>query len=112
VAEDAADAMADGLRHIQMGVERLDVRLRVGGGIGCSLLLSVWGGLDVPLLWRRGDSFMKRWSVSLDVYSSSEVVAELNWVRVMMLQQMFLCLDFEKVASGELEQDEEEDGDV
>ena len=61
-AEDAAEAIAEGLRQTQMGVERLRVREREGG---TGLLR---GGLAVPLLlWRRGESFMKRWSLSLDV---------------------------------------------
>jgi hypothetical protein len=58
--------MEEGSRHIQMGVERLKVRVREGGE-GWSVVV-LCGGLAVPLLlWRRGESFMKRWSLSLDV---------------------------------------------
>jgi hypothetical protein len=65
-AEDAAEAMEEGLRHIQMGVERLRVLVREGGE-GWSVAM-LRGGLAVPLLlWRRGESFLKRWSLSLDV---------------------------------------------
>jgi hypothetical protein len=66
-AEDAAEAMEEGLRHIQMDVERLKVWVREGGE-GWSVVVLLRGGLAVPLLlWRRGESFMKRWSLSLDV---------------------------------------------
>jgi methyl coenzyme M reductase subunit C len=65
-AEDAAEAMEEGSRHIQMGVERLRVRVRERGEVW-SLVVLLRGGLAVPLLlWRRGESFMKRWSLSLD----------------------------------------------
>jgi fatty acid-binding protein DegV len=69
-AEVAAEVMAEGLRQTQMGVERLRVLVRDGrveGWVSMVLWL-LRGGLAVPLLlWRRGESFMKRWSVSLDV---------------------------------------------
>ena len=67
-AEVAAEVMREGLRQIQMGVERLDVFVRVcEGGEGWSVVVLVRWGLVVPLLRRRGEYFMKRWSVSLDV---------------------------------------------
>jgi hypothetical protein len=68
-AEVAAEVMKEGLRQMQMGVERLHVRERVcEGGEGWSVVVLLRGGLVVPsLLWRRGESLMKRWSVSLDV---------------------------------------------
>jgi hypothetical protein len=47
-AEDRAEAMEDGLRHIQMGVERLTVRVREGGE-GWPVVVFC-GGLAVPLL--------------------------------------------------------------
>jgi hypothetical protein len=66
-AEVAAEVMDEGLRQMQMGVERLEVRVR-GGRVEGWVSLWLRGGLAVPLLlWRRGESFMKRWSVSLDV---------------------------------------------
>ena len=46
-AEDAAEAMTEGLRQTQMGVERLDVREREGGIV--LPLGSLRGGLPVLL---------------------------------------------------------------
>lgn len=64
-AEEAAEVVAEGLRQIQMEDEQLHVWV-AEGRIGSSLLL-LWVRLAVLLLRRRGESFMKRWSLSLDV---------------------------------------------